>query len=81
VHTAPVPIGGTRRNYVLAGLVYCGICGRLMDSHWVHERASYRCRHGHSRARPVSTRPKILYVREDQLLDRIGSDGRLRRRA
>jgi hypothetical protein len=43
-----------------------------MDSHWVHERPTYRCRHGYSstRAKP-SPRPKILYVREDQLLDRI----------
>ena len=32
------------RDYVLAGLVFCGICGRLMDSHWVHDRASYLCR-------------------------------------
>lgn len=46
-----------------------------MDSHWVHERPSYRCRHGYSstRAKP-SPRPKILYVREDQLLDRIRHD-------
>jgi hypothetical protein len=43
-----------------------------MDSHWVHERPSHRCRHGYSStsAKPTS-RPKILYVREDQLLDRI----------
>ncbi len=48
VHTAPTPADGIPRDYQLAGLVYCGICGRLMDSHWVHGRAGYRCRHGRS---------------------------------
>jgi len=41
VHTAPVPADGEPRHYLLAGLVFCGICGRLMDSHWVHDRPSY----------------------------------------
>ena len=51
-----------------------------MDSHWVHDRAGYRCRHGHTSAHPGSPgRPKILYVREDHLLDRIRGDRRLRR--
>ena len=50
------------------------------DSHWVHERASYRCRHGRTSARSSSpTRPKILYVREDHLLVRIRGDRRLHR--
>jgi hypothetical protein len=70
IHAAPVPADGTTRRYVLAGLVCCGICGRLMDSHWVHRRATYRCRHGYNSARskPTSSRPKILYVREDHVL-------------
>lgn len=80
VHAAPTPADGTVRAYVLAGLVYCGICGRLMDSHWVHERPSYRCRHGHSSAQPgSSSRPRNLYVREDHLLDRIRGDQQLHR--
>lgn len=80
VHTAPTLADGIPRDYRLAGLVYCGICGRLMDSHWVHGRAGYRCRHGRTSAQPASpNRPKILYVREDQLLDRIRSNSELRR--
>jgi hypothetical protein len=64
----------------LAGLVYCGLCGRLMDSHWVHDRAGYRCRHGRTSAHPGTlSRPRILYLREDHLLDRIRRDDRLRR--
>jgi hypothetical protein len=79
-HTAPVPADGMPRDYVLAGLVFCGICGRLMDSHWVHERASYRCRHGRTCAHPgASSHPKILYAREDHLLASIRSDRQLRR--
>jgi hypothetical protein len=80
VHTAPIPADGVRRDYVLAGLVYCGVCGRLMDSHWVHERPSYRCRHGRTSAQPGSpSHPKILYVREDHLLACLRSDRHLRR--
>jgi len=46
-----------------------------MDSHWAHHRASYRCRHGYNSARTKpASRPKILYVREDQLLARIHHD-------
>lgn len=57
------------RRYLLAGLIRCGPCGRLMDAHWVNGRAGYRCRHGHNSARPASTgRPRNLYVREDKLL-------------
>lgn len=72
VHTAPVPADGTPRRYALAGLVYCGICDRVMDSHWAYHRPGYRCRHGHTSTRsPSQARRKILYMREDQLLARI----------
>jgi DNA invertase Pin-like site-specific DNA recombinase len=63
---------GARRDYVLAGLVQCRLCGRRMDSHWVNGRAGYRCRHGHPSAQ---TRPsdaaRNIYVREDVLLDQL----------
>ncbi|MFS8097383.1 recombinase family protein [Lentzea alba] len=61
---------GTRRQYVLAGLVVCGMCGRRMDSHWVHDRPGYRCRHGYNSAsgRPPHA-PRVAYVREDLLLE------------
>ena len=40
-----------------------------MDSHWVHGRAGYRCRHGHSSSRPRTLdRSKYVYVREDLLV-------------
>jgi len=43
-----------------------------MDSHWVHQRASYRCRHGHNSTRSANAaRSKILYLREDRLVARI----------
>jgi hypothetical protein len=61
-----------RAEYVLAGLVRCGVCGRRMDSHWVHGRPGYRCRHGYTSAhtRPADV-PKRLYWREDRLLERL----------
>ncbi|WP_198956709.1 MULTISPECIES: recombinase family protein [unclassified Micromonospora] len=32
IHTAPTPTDGAPRHYLLAGLVCCGVCGRIMDS-------------------------------------------------
>ncbi|HVK43923.1 MAG TPA: recombinase family protein, partial [Micropruina sp.] len=34
IHTAPTPTDGAPRRYLLAGLGCCGVCGRIMDSHW-----------------------------------------------
>nr|WP_268248664.1 recombinase family protein [Streptomyces brasiliensis] len=57
------------RTYRLAGLLCCGVCGRRMESHWVHQNAGYRCRHGHTSAtRPDPARTRNAYVREDQVL-------------
>jgi site-specific DNA recombinase len=55
---------GATRDYVLAGLVQCRVCGRRMDSHWVNGRAGYQCRHGHrsSQARPPDA-ARNIYVR------------------
>jgi site-specific DNA recombinase len=67
----PTKDGGARR-YLLAGLLECRLCGRRMDSHRVHGRAGYRCRHGYTSARPRSSvRPKSVYVREDVLLNQL----------
>lgn len=42
----------------LVGWVYrlarCGVCGRRMESCWVHGRAGYRCRQGHSSGKVAS---------------------------
>lgn len=44
-----------------------------MDSRRVHDRARYRCRHGHTNARTrLDGAPRALYLREDHLLARIG---------
>ncbi|MFC4056641.1 zinc ribbon domain-containing protein [Actinomadura syzygii] len=57
------------RCYLLAGLLRCGICGRRMESCWIHNLAAYRCQHGHSSAsRSDPDRPKNLYIREDHIL-------------
>jgi hypothetical protein len=61
---------GKTRQYVLASLVTCGVCGRRMDAHWVHGRPGYRCRHGYSSAAPrPAGAPRNIYVREDRLLE------------
>ncbi|HEU5469405.1 MAG TPA: recombinase family protein [Actinophytocola sp.] len=61
---------GEVRQFYLAGLTVCGVCGRRMDAHWVHGRPGYRCRHGYTSAtrRPADA-PRNVYHREDQLLD------------
>ncbi|UUV32953.1 recombinase family protein [Amycolatopsis roodepoortensis] len=74
VRSARTAQDGAIRRYALAGLVRCGVCARRMDSHWVHDRPGYRCRHGHSSARqPATGRPKTIYLREDHLIDRIAA--------
>jgi hypothetical protein len=67
---------GTFRTYRLAGLLRCGICGRRLDSHWVNDRAGYRCRHSYTSASPATDRPdreRVIYVREDELLQDLAS--------
>ncbi len=69
---------GVARRYVLSGLVRCGLCGRRLDSHWVHGRAGYRRRHGGSSASPPRLgEPKIVYVREDRLVEELHDRCRL----
>jgi site-specific DNA recombinase len=75
------PGHGQARAYRLAGVLDCGICGRRMDCHWGNGRAGYRCRHGRTSAHvPDQARPRMLYVREDELLSDLdallpGNDG------
>ena len=59
-------------------------CRRLDDPAWVNGRAGYRCRHGHTSARPEPPdRVKNLYVREDTLVAglvrrlKVDGDGRV----
>lgn len=66
------PSSPAGRTYILAGLVRCGICGRLLESCWSNGRAAYRCRHGHRSAdAPDPARPRNSYIREDQILPQL----------
>ncbi len=57
------------RDYLLAGLVSCGTCERLLESCWSNGKAAYRCRHGHTTTTcPDPVRPPNAYIREDQIL-------------
>jgi site-specific DNA recombinase len=69
IRSNPMPEDGSVCTFLLAGLLCCQRCGRRLESHWVHGRPGYRCRHGHSSAKPAATdRPKTVYLREDDIL-------------
>lgn len=69
VRAARPPGDGEKRRHLLSGLVRCAVCGRRLNSHWVHGRAGYRCRHGRNSARPPALdESKIVYVHEDLLV-------------
>jgi hypothetical protein len=69
ISAIPAPEDGSTRVYALIGLLICGMCRRRLESHWVYHRPGYRCRHGHTSAKPsTADRPKNLYVREDYVL-------------
>jgi hypothetical protein len=73
ITATPTPADGATRTYAFVGLLRCQVCRRRMDSHWVHGRPGYRCRHGHTSAHPAAPdRPKTLYLREDRILALIG---------
>jgi site-specific DNA recombinase len=68
------PAGPAVRQYLLAGLIICGRCGRRLESAWSYGRAAYRCRHGYTSATvPDPARPKNAYVREDQILPHLAA--------
>jgi site-specific DNA recombinase len=72
VRAARATKDGTARRYRLSGLVACGVCGRRLDSHWVHGRAGYRCRHGYASSKPRRLNEvKNVHVREDVLLEEL----------
>jgi site-specific DNA recombinase len=68
------PAGPAVRQYLLAGLLACGRCGRRLESAWSNGKPACRCRHGRASAtRPDSGRPKNTYVREDQILPHLAA--------
>jgi Recombinase/Recombinase zinc beta ribbon domain len=63
------PTDGTRRCYLLTGLIRCQECGRILDAHWVNKHAAYRCRHGHRSASPArAAQPRIVYIHETKAI-------------
>jgi site-specific DNA recombinase len=69
ITAAPRPDTDETRTYLLTGLLRCGLCDRLLDSHWVYRSPGYRCRHGHTSAHtPRPNRPKNIYVRQDAVI-------------
>ena len=70
------PAGQAVRQYLLAGLLACGRCGRRLESAWSNGRPAYRCRHGYTSAtRPEPGRTPNAYVREDQILPHLAAIG------
>jgi hypothetical protein len=68
--------GPAVRQYLLAGLLACGVCGRRLESAWSNGKPAYRCRHGYASATvPGPARPKNTYVREDQILPHLAAIG------
>ncbi|TQS46175.1 recombinase family protein [Cryptosporangium phraense] len=58
----------THRTYLFAGMIRCGLCGRVMQGNFNHDRPHYRCRYpGDYAAANHVEHPKALYLREDAL--------------
>jgi len=69
VHARPTPANGAARVFLFTGLLFCHLCLRALDAHWVHDHAGYRCRHGHTSTRiPGQDRARNIYVRQDRVL-------------
>lgn len=70
--TAPrTPTEG--RQYLLHGIMRCGLCGRRMTGQWNHGRAYYRCRFTNDYGVDPATHPSNVYVKEDAVVP--GLDG------
>lgn len=67
--TTPRKPRATPRPYVLRSLLRCGLCTRLMQGHWVHQQAYYRCRYPANYALATTTdHPKSVFLREADLV-------------
>jgi hypothetical protein len=57
------PASPAGRRYLLAGLLRCSTCERLLESCWSTGKPACRCRHGHTTAtRPDPARPPNTYI-------------------
>ncbi len=54
------------RTYAFAGTLFCGVCQRRMQEHWINQAPYYRCRFPaeHALANKVD-HPRNVYLRED----------------
>jgi hypothetical protein len=66
------PEGSGADRYLLAGLIRCEECGRILDSHWVNNHAAYRCRHGVRGAIPEG-KPRIVYIHERKAIAQLAA--------
>jgi site-specific DNA recombinase len=59
----------SKHDYVLRGMLYCGVCGRKMQGHWANAAPYYRCRFPaeYALANKIS-HPRNVTLRQDVLL-------------
>ena len=62
-----------KHEYLLAGILICGACGRRMESCFANGHPGYRCRHGHTSASSTQNRRRLAYVREDHVLKHLAA--------
>jgi site-specific DNA recombinase len=59
----------SQHDYVLRGLLYCGVCGRKMQGHWANQAPYYRCRFPAEYALANKLEhPRNVTLRQDTLL-------------
>ena len=61
------------RQYLLAGRLSCGQCGRRMEGTWNHDRPYYRCQIPRDDASNNRDHPATVYVREDSIVPHLDS--------
>src|SRR5215469_4451128 len=62
----------SRRPYALHGCVWCGVCGRRRQSHWMHDVPYYRCRFPAEYALANRVQhPLNVYLREDHIIGKV----------
>ena len=62
----------TKRNYLLRGMLHCGLCGRKMQASTAHGTVYYRCLYPEQYALANQVQhPRGLYLREDVVVPRI----------
>jgi hypothetical protein len=72
VSAVPRAADGTKRTYLLAGLLRCALCERSLESQWSHGHPCHRCRHGHTTAHRPTARPAVnLHLRQDVIIARV----------